>query len=60
MIILYNLQNFIVIRLKFGDIFSTSYSKLVVEMEAIFCSTIKENLFSYCSKFLAFLTVAII
>ena len=45
---IYNVQHCHAIRLKFGDKFLTSLTKLVLEPKASICSTIKENLLLYC------------
>ena len=58
--IIYNVKHRNVIRLKFGDKFLTFLTKLVLEEKASICPTIKENLFLYCGKFLAFVVVVII
>ena len=56
----YNVKHRHIIRLKFGDKFLTSLTKLVLEGKASICSTFKENLLSYCRKFSAFVVVVII
>ena len=48
------------IRLKFEDKLLTFLTKLLLEVEASICSTIKENLVLYCRKFSAFAVVVII
>ena len=58
--IIYNVKNCHVIRLKFGDKFSTFLTKLVLEGKASICCAIKENLVLYCRKFSAFVVVVII
>ena len=46
--IIYNVKHRYVIRLKYGDKFLTSLTKLVLEAETNICSLIKENLLLYC------------
>ena len=58
--VIYNAKHCSAVRLKFGDKFLTSLTKLVLEAKASICSTIKENLLLYCRKFSAFVVVVII
>ena len=58
--IINNVRHRYVIRLKFGDKFLNFLTKLVLEGKASICSTIKENLLSYCRKFSEFAVVIII
>ena len=58
--VMYNVKRCYAIRLKFGDKFLTSLTKLVLEAKASIYSTIKENLLLYCRKFSAFVVVVII
>ena len=58
--VMYNVKRCYTIRLKFGDKFLTSLTKLVLEAKASIYSTIKENLLLYCRKFSAFVVVVII
>ena len=58
--VMYNVRHRYAIRLKFGDKFLTSVTKLVLEAKATLCSIIKENLLLYCRKFSAFVVVVII
>ena len=58
--IIYNVKHRCAIRLKFGDIFLTSLTQLVLRVKASICSTIKENLLLYCRKFSAFVVTVII
>ena len=58
--VIYYLKHRYAIRLKFEDKFLTSLAKLILEVKASICSTIKENLLSYCRKFSAFVVVVII
>ena len=58
--IIYKIRYRYAIRLKFGDKFLTFLAKLVLEGKASISSTIKENLLSYCRKFLAFVVAVII
>ena len=46
--------------LTFGDRIFTSLTMLRLEAEASICSTVKENLLLYCSKFLVFVITVII
>ena len=46
--IIYNVKHRYVIRMKFGDKFLTSPTKLVLKKKSSICSTIKENLLLYC------------
>ena len=57
--IIYNVKHRYVIRLKFGDKFLTSLTKLVLQVKASICSTIKENVLLYCRNFSAFVVVVI-
>ena len=57
--IIYNVRHCVAVRLKFGDKFLTSLSKLVLQVKASICSTIKEDLLLYCRKFSAFVVVVI-
>ena len=57
--IIYNITHHYAIRLKFGDKFLTSLTKLLLEAKAIICSTIKENRLLYCRKFSTFVVVVI-
>ena len=52
--IIYNVKRRFAIRLKFGDKFLTSLTRLVLQVKASICSTIKENLLVYCRKFSTF------
>ena len=56
----YNVRHRYAIRLKFGDNFLTFLTKLVLEGKPSIFFTIKQNLFLYCCKFLAFIVVVII
>ena len=58
--VMYNVKHRHAIRLKFGDKFLTSLTKLVLKVKASICSIIKENLRLYCGKFSAFVVVVII
>ena len=58
--ITYNVKYRYPICLDFGEKFSTSQTKLVLELNAGIWSTIKENLLLHCRKFLAFVVVVII
>ena len=58
--IIYNIKHSHAIRLKFGDKSSTSPTTLVVKAEVSICSTIKENLLSFCRKYSALVVVVII
>ena len=58
--VIYNVKHPYAIRFKFGDKFLASLTKLVLEVKASICSAIKENLFLYCRKFLAFAVAVII
>ena len=58
--IIYNVKHRYAIRLKFGDKLLTSLTKLVPQVKASICSTIKENLLLYCRKFSAFVIAVII
>ena len=60
MSIVYIVKHRSAIRLKFGDKFLTSLTKLVLQAKASICCTIKENLLLYCRKFSAFVVVVII
>ena len=57
--VIYNVKHY-VIRLKFGEKFVTSLTKLVLEAKASICSTIEKNLLLCCGKFSVFVIVAII
>ena len=57
--ITYNVKYRYPICLDFGEKFSNSQTKLVLELNAGIWSTIKENLLLYCRKFLAFVVVVI-
>ena len=57
---MYFIKHRYAIRLKFEDKFLTSLTKLVLEVKASICSTIKENLLLYCPKFSAFVVIVII
>ena len=46
--IMYNVKHRYPIRLKFGDKFLTSLTKLMLEAKGSICSTIRENLLLYC------------
>ena len=48
---IYNVKPRYVIRLKFGDKFLTFLNKSELEVKVTICSSIKENLLSYCLKF---------
>ena len=58
--VIYNIKYRYAIRLKFGNEFLTSLTKLVLEAKGSICSTIKGNQLLYCRKFLAFVVVVII
>ena len=58
-IIIYIVKHRYAIRLKFGDKFLHTLTKLVPQVKASFCSTIKENLLLYCRKISAFVDVVI-
>ena len=58
--VIYNVKHRYTIRLKFGEKFSTSLTKLVLKAKVSICSIIKEILLLYCSKFSAFAVVVII
>ena len=58
--ILYHVTHCYTIRLKLGDNFLTSLTKLVLQVKARICSTIKENLLLYCGEFLTFAVIVII
>ena len=58
--VIYNAKHRYAIRLKFGDKFLTSLTKLVLEVKASIRSTIKENLLLYSRKFLPFVVLVII
>ena len=58
--VIYNIKHRYAIRFEFGDKSLSSLTKLVLEAKATNCSTIKENLFLHCRKFLAFVAVVII
>ena len=55
-----NVKHCDVILLKFGDRFFSSLIMLEHESKGSISSTIKENLLSYCQKFLAFVVAVII
>ena len=57
--ILFNVKHHHANYLESGDTFLTSLTKLVLksEVKTSICSTNKENVFSYCGKFLAFVIV---
>ena len=57
---IYNMKHCHAIILKFGEKFSTSKTKLVLEVKACIRSTIKEILPLYCRKFSVFLFALII
>lgn len=48
-----------VIRLKFESTYFTSLTKPLLQVKAIICSNITENLILYCSKFLVFIIVVL-
>ena len=58
--IICNAKHCYAIRLKFGNKFLTSLTKLVLEAKASICSTIKESLLLHRHKFSAFVVVAIL
>ena len=58
--IIYNVKHRYVVRMKLGDKFLTSLTKLEFEAKASICSTIKENLLLYCRKFSGFVIIVII
>ena len=48
------------IRLKFGEKFLTSLTKLILQVKASICSTIKENVLLYYRKFSGFNVVVVV
>ena len=60
MTIIYNVKHHYAIRLKFGEKYLNSLTKLELEAKVSICSTIKENLLLYYCKFSAIVTVVII
>ena len=57
--VIYNVKHRYAIRLEFGDNFLTFLTKIVPKAKNNICSTIKENLLSYCRTFSAFVVVVI-
>ena len=57
---IYNVKYRYAIRLKFGDKFLTSLTKLVIEAKASVCSAIKEDLLLHLFKLSAIFVVVII
>ena len=57
--IVYNIKHCHAIRLKFGDTFLTSLTKLMLKAKASIRSIIKNTL-SYCRNFSAFVIVVIV
>ena len=58
--IIYNVEQRDAIRLKFGDNFLTSLTKLHLQAKDSICSKIKENLLLHYRKFSIFVVVVII
>ena len=58
--IIYNVEQRDPIRLKFGDNFLTSLTKLYLQAKGSICSKIKENLLLYYRKFSTYVVVLII
>ena len=57
--IIYNTKRCYAIRLKFGDKFLTSLTKLLVKAKSSIYSAIKDSLHLYCGKFSPFVVVGI-
>ena len=58
--IIYNAKHRYAIRLRFGNKFLTSLTKLVLKVRVSIYFRIKENLLLFCNEFLAFVVIVII